>query len=212
MNKSSVFDIEKKNGKYTVSKLPEMVYFDTSFIGEVIGYNSDKQSKTLCKEFISELSLNNSLLVISPIVLEELYHIIRAKYVCNLLGDQNLKSKDIESYIARHPDVHSAIMKEIRKVKIELEPIFISLSYNHDDKFDELTVRVMELFQLDSKDAQHIAYCLLNGINNIATIDYGFSRTDNMNIYTTNQRMISECSTRSNVYIKHNDSFLDYIK
>ncbi len=213
MNKSSVFSLELKNGNFTFKEIPEFCYVDTSFINEIYGKSSDLHTRNLCTNFMNEVIKNNGYFLTSGLVLEELYHVIRGRYIKDIIKDDTVRQGKIEKYLEQNPQTNEQIIEEIKQVREKVKSICMFLPYKHDEDLDEMILNVMKLYNLNSRDAKHVVIGLTNSTNSIATVDGGFKTTDNLNIYTpTKSLIISSNDGRANTYIPYKQSFVDIIR
>ncbi|MEA4913078.1 MAG: type II toxin-antitoxin system VapC family toxin [Petrimonas sp.] len=207
MNNSSVFDLDRRNKRSRYTTLPDVCYLDTSFVLSAIEGNSNKYSSSLCKDFITELTNAGSMMVVSPTVFEEVAHVIRRKCVQDAAGNQDMREKDIDLYICHNPTVLTVINQRVKQLWQILETICYRIDFHSDKAFLNEVIQVMSQFGLGVNDAKHIALCLREGINCIATDDGDFQKTDGFNIYTPNSKLVNTCATRANVYINQSSTF-----
>lgn len=166
----------------------------------------------MCKDFIAELTNAGSIMVVSPTVFEEVAHVIRRKCVQDAAGNQDMREKDIDLYISRNPAVLNTVNQKVKLLWQTLETLCYRIDFYSDKVFLNEVIQVMSQFGLGVNDAKHIAICLREGINCIATDDGDFQKTDGFNIFTPNQKLISACATRPNVYITQSSTIQTSIK
>lgn len=191
MNKSVVFSIQ--NGGNANTNLPDILYIDTNSIAEV-AFNRDYKSDVM--RFVVKAAGNDTIFTYSPHTLDELLHTTHAAVfteeaiASEFTGNPSKPKTPLwKQYENSGVNLgHKVIERydEIVQMFTGLAPAaFIEISNPPDADWHNLTRKYI-LDGTAPKDAKHLAIMNYHGLNNILTLDRGFYRASNLNIYAPN--------------------------
>lgn len=218
MNKSSIFLVGAKE-QNKISKLPEFIYFDTSFWNEAVGISNSNYRRE-CKEFINYILENNSVICTSNLVLGEMDHIVGNAFIMQRAnskgisiprygGNGSINMKVLQDKLMEgDSDFIKDYKAQLMEIKNVIKSKSIFLDYDADEGFDDKAFHIRELtdFKLGDKDSQHATICHNNNINSIATKDGDFWTLDNFNVFTIpKQEFKIKSIDRANVFLEFDE-------
>lgn len=190
-NLAKPFDIRKKNWD-DPNMFPDFIYIDTNAVLEIMIPDRNFHNATLA--YVNEFHNKNGIILWSPFVTNELYDFFQYgenkkgadRFNLNITNEAEAISG--KTYENTAPKIHSVASAETVKFLVDKTESMLSefgfkleLSNDTYDLASEIHVK----YGSNIKDANHIAVCQLNEVNNILTHDanIGFLRYDNHNIY-----------------------------
>ena len=169
--------------KFTNIPLPEIIYFDTSFVIKVL---IDGQSHFIqCREFIELLKKKQPIVVFSNLLRMELWHTRLIIVFQNLEKEKHI---NFANCLKKYPNAPRRFYSEISGVN----KLFNELLQNFknwaeipvEDKIINLALELIHKYNLDSYDAVHIATMLNWGIKDIVVFDQHIEDITDLNIWT----------------------------
>jgi len=169
--------------KFTNIPLPEIIYFDTSFVIKVL---IDGQSHFIqCREFIELLKKKQPIVVFSNLLRMELWHTRLIIVFQNLEKERHI---NFANCLKKYPNAPREFYSEISGVN----KLFNELLQNFknwaeipvEDKIINLALELIHKYNLDSYDAVHIATMLNWGIKDIVVFDQHIEDITDLNIWT----------------------------
>ena len=169
--------------KFTNIPLPEIIYFDTSFVIKVL---IDEQRHFIqCREFIELLKKKQPIIVFSNLLRMELWHTRLIIVFQNLEKERHI---NFANCLKKYPNAPRRFYSEISGVN----KLFNELLQNFknwaeipvEDKIINLALELIHKYNLDSYDAVHIATMLNWGIKDIVVFDQHIEDITDLNIWT----------------------------
>jgi predicted nucleic acid-binding protein len=161
------------------AELPEIIYWDTSFVHVCLIGESTEPYYTECQDFRARLKSEGVLSVVSDFVYDEIAFIwIKRELVKTVqsLGLHWLNVKDQQTNLI------SQAMQNFKMRKVDLEALTLKLPIV--DEVTDFAFDLMERFYILPTDAYHIATALLSEVTAFVTLDEDFLRVDGIEIYT----------------------------
>lgn len=187
MSRAKVFSIPNNNLVY-----PEFMYVDTNAVVE-IGLN--RRYKQQIMDFILAAVANDTMLVYSPHMLEELKQTIHVNVLnkemrnSRFRADGNNPKAPWKQFEDTNVNVGPTTIAEFNNIIADLGRATSNTFYDLGDgsisDIGNLTNKYMEV-GIAPKDAKHAAIMDHNQINNVLTVDNGFTKIPNINIYSPN--------------------------
>lgn len=162
------------------AKLPEIIYWDTSFVHVCLIGESTEPYYTECQNFQARLKSEGVLSVVSDFVYDETAFIWVKRELVKAGQPLRLHWLDMKD---KQPNLIGQAMRDFREKKADLEALTLKLPIT--DKVTILAFDLMEQFDLLPTDAYHIATALSSEVTAFVTIDEDFLRVDGIEVYTT---------------------------
>jgi len=214
-NTSKAFYIDKSN--FTNNNLfQEMSYIDTCSLIDIFEKNANG---IITEDYLEELIKNDGIVVWSEQTSTELfdfYHVNEYKKYAkanNIKGNHLYSAwKNAENTISQQDAIilSQNAIKSLEKVETYLNQIGMEVSAEKSD-VDYLSRKIYTEYGGGIKDARHIAFANLNGINNIITQDVGFyTRYPSHNIFGASKDIMTNYapSQKPAEYVDLNKFFL----
>lgn len=169
--------------KFTDTPLPEVIYFDTSFVIKCL--ISGQNHSFHCRRFLKRLIENQSIVVFSNLLRAELWN---ARLVIVFQDLEKTKYIKFNECCRKYPAASRDYFSEfsgINKLFDELLQNFkewVQSSVN--DKVTDTALSLMKKYNLLSYDAIHIATMLDWGIRDIVAFDSHIEDITELNIWT----------------------------
>ncbi len=177
--------------------LPDDCYIDTNAIVELAlnrRYNTD------VADFLIAASANNTLITFSDHTLDELLHTIHV----SVYEEEAKKAgftggwKEYENSGANHGQaVWDKYTEAIATLESYAGDVLLKLENPSPDDIMEC-VRKLMLHGVAPKDAKHVSIMHLNGVNSVFTLDAGYVRAPNLNIYSPSNGLLKHVIKGSN--------------
>lgn len=187
MNPSVIYSIPSKKINY-----PEFLYIDTNVLAE-IGLN--RRYKTKLVDFMKQAAVNDTMFVCSTHMYDELKQTIHVevlkKEMVNLqfVPDSKIKKPDWKQFEDTDVNIGSTTISKFNSIVTRIK----SITSNTIIDLEDLPTREIQTVTdsyigigIAPKDAKHSALMNLHGVNNILTIDKGFTKVPDINIYSPN--------------------------
>jgi predicted nucleic acid-binding protein len=195
MNQTSKsFDINKRNWNNT-STFPDMIYLDTNAVLEIAMQRTHGQ---LLEDFLIELRKRNGFAIWSDHTLNEVLDVVHYDEYVTYAKQQNLKGNSKKSAWKLAED--SASEQESIKIsnnvanKVDVINTYLEqygfLAETPLSTVEGLSKKIYQNYGGNRKDAKHIAYANVLGVNNILTLDGGILRYPNLNVYGSSQTLV----------------------
>lgn len=201
MNRNSpatAFDIRKTNWNNN-DIFPDCIYIDTNAVLEMVIPGRTYGSET--KDYVSELINRNGIVTWSPFVVAELYDFYQY-YFNNTNGKTAGQSpKDFENAADKLNSTRVGLLvsQKVADTQRFLNTIGVPLEVSNMDEIMFKSNDILTQYGNNIKDANHIAVCFENGINDILTHDAkhgnGMLRYDGMNVYGASNGIVSNYSS-----------------
>jgi predicted nucleic acid-binding protein len=216
MNTSSIFMLNTNGNNF--GDMPRDIYIDTCFWNEIYGLNTTYG--TYCKQFLRECAVNNITLYRSPLVKEEISHVIKNSTIKDFVKQNNIvapKYKNgqinnkalFESVIQLDPNIVQTIRDEVYRVHTIIDSLTEHLPYEHDEEFQD-SINNMTYkydYRIGTADVKHILIPHMYGINNIATVDIDFAYAENLNVFVPPTYAYSqEVKNRTNTMLAYDEN------
>lgn len=168
--------------EFNDTNLPEIIYFDTSFVIETLIKGQRYQQQ--CKNFIEQLRQKQPVVIFSELLKAELWCGTISVCIRNMYGE-NVNARDT---INQHPK----LIKHFDSKVVRIQKDFIALLQRFKDWTSiELTEKIsnrahllMPKYCLGSYDAIHIATMEEWGIKDIAVFDQHIENIPNIRIWS----------------------------
>lgn len=182
----AIFDIRKTDNPLPVSG----AYVDTTVLYAAYSNDPEERYATECLNFISLMGSLGIPLFYTGLVTTELDHVIVREQFKSIQRRQAL-TKWEEVFEVDHSAMDKA-QAEIDRIAsaIGANKTLVYLPLELDEEFTSARRRIMRQYRLDIMDASHIAAMEQWELNTIVTNDYGYTRVENINIYTASRRII----------------------
>lgn len=172
----------------------EGVVFDTNALVAI--YSTGHPQYKDCYNFSQTLVANNVPIIINPRITEELDHVVTKgiyareadKVPKGQVGHKNWKTL-FEADKSHMPEV-TAEVERIAKL-IANDPSIVDLPVSYDGKFEKLRRDLFFKYGMGVADSSILALARLDGLNSIATIDKGFGLANNVNLFTSNKKLLA---------------------
>ncbi|MFQ6044139.1 MAG: type II toxin-antitoxin system VapC family toxin [Candidatus Poribacteria bacterium] len=161
------------------AKLPEIIYWDTSFVHVCLIGESTEPYYTECQDFQTRLKREGVLSVVSDFVYDETAFIWVKRELVKAGKSLGLHWLDMKD---RQPNLIGQAMRDFKGKKADLEELTLKLPIA--DEVTTLAFDLMEQFDLLPTDAYHIAIALSSEVTAFVTIDEDFLRVDGIDVYT----------------------------
>lgn len=190
------FDIRKANWN-DPNMFPDYIYFDTNAVLEMLLPN--RRFHNVTKDYVNELHSKDGIILWSPFVTQELYDFFQN--LENLAGGKRLGFTGRDNEIAKKYEniatkIDSAATAQLVKKHVDNTELLLSnygIKLDVSNDISSLASGIHLLYGSNIKDANHIAVCQYNEVNNVLTHDgnKGFLRYDNYNVYGASRGITS---------------------
>jgi len=186
MSDAVVFSIPDKSLSY-----PDFIYLDTNSVAEI---GLDRKYKNQVMTFMIDATQNDTIFVYSSHMIEELQHTIHIDILQKEMQKQGFKpNKNINKpALKQFEDVVNVGPKTLA-VFNDLVNILKSSTANTLYELEEAPPEelrpIIDTYisaGIAPKDAKHSAIMNYHGLNNILTLDKGFTKVPDINIYAPN--------------------------
>jgi len=161
------------------AKLPEIIYWDTSFVHVCLIGEPTEPYYTECQNFQARLKSEGVLSVVSDFVYDETAFIWVKRELVKAGQSLGLHWLDVKD---EQPNLIGQAMRDFKVKKADLEALTLKLPIV--DEVTNLAFDLMERFDLLPTDAYHIATALSSEVTAFVTIDEDFLRVDGIEVYT----------------------------
>lgn len=159
-------------------KLPEAIYWDSSFILNfcIDGAKFFKE----CAKFVRRLESEKTTSIISTLILDEVwYGLLRANLINDFGGDWH-------DEIRENPEILKKYIPTLKRVMFDLSLLSNLILVEVSSETTLSALEFMENYSLFPRDAIHLSTCNSLGLKNIVTTDLDFIRVDGINVFTCN--------------------------
>lgn len=161
------------------AKLPEIIYWDTSFTTLYLYGEPTEPYYAECHAFQQRLKSEGVLSVVSDFVYDETAFIWLKRELIKAGQSLGLHWLDMKD---KHPNLIGQAMRDFKEKKADLEELTLKLPIA--DEVTTLAFDLMEQFDLLPTDAYHIATALSSEVTAFVTIDEDFLQVDGIEVYT----------------------------
>jgi len=166
----------------TASPLPDLIYFDTSFIFTVLVKEMRYHRESL--KFIERLTKKQPAVVMSQLVRSELWNGILTLNIKDKYG----KSVHVEQVLKHDPTIVDQFYPDVARVDQDFSDLMQRFTDWVEFDINETIIKkaftVIKDYRLRTNDAIHIATMLEWGIIDICAFDWAIEDIESLNIWT----------------------------
>jgi len=160
------------------AELPEVIYWDSSFI--VNFCVSGVKHHSACAGFVRRLEEENILSIVSNLALDEVWY---ALLRVNLINDFEQKWHE---KLRNEPEIIDKYVPILRRATADILMLPTVIVVETPTEATLNALDFIERYHLLPRDAIHLSTALSLGVHNIVTTDLDFIRIGGINVYTCN--------------------------
>lgn len=187
MSDAVVFSLTDSNIVY-----PEMIYLDTNAIAE-IGLN--RRYKNEIMKFLLDATANDTMFICSPHTYEELKQTIHVDVLKQEMARQgfqhnsNISKPDWKQFEDTNVNVGPTTLRLFNRLVQILKSATANTLYELEELPGSTAQTLTDAYisiGVAPKDAKHSAYMNYHGVNDVLTLDAGYTKVPDINIYAPN--------------------------